>query len=252
MSGREFPTGTAGNDKHILITGATNGIGLATAEALRTRREPRHCRSQQDQDAHCVGSHQGGGREGSDGRDIHRRPLVAGIGAQIGRRGTGPLSEAGCARQQCRRDVRNTAANEGRHRTDLGGQPPRAVSAQQAPPPPAEESAPARIITTSSQAHHGAHIPFDDLNAERSYRGFGRYCETKLANLLFTIELARRLDGTGVTANCFHPGLVATGFNRNNDLLTGLAMTISGRCHAARRRAQKPLCGLPPRQTLRM
>src|SRR6266550_3324178 len=89
-----------------------------------------------------------------------------------------------------------------------------------------KESAPARIITTASQAHQGAHIPFDDLTAERSYRGFGRYCETKLANVLFTTELARRLDGTGVTANCFHPGLVATGFNRNNGLLTGLAMTV--------------------------
>src|SRR6516164_7327111 len=55
---------------------------------------------------------------------------------------------------------------------------------------------------------------------------FGRYCETKLANILFTIELARRLDGTGVTANCFHPGLVATGFNRNNGLLMKLGMTI--------------------------
>ena len=89
-----------------------------------------------------------------------------------------------------------------------------------------KESAPARIITTASQAHQGAHIPFDDLNAERSYRGFGRYCQTKLANILFTTELARRLDGTGVTANCFHPGLVATGFNRNNGLLTDLGMTI--------------------------
>src|SRR5215467_6241344 len=63
-----------------------------------------------------------------------------------------------------------------------------------------KESAPARIITTASQAHRGARIPFDDLNAERYYRGFGRYCETKLANILFTTELARRLDGTGVTA----------------------------------------------------
>src|SRR5262249_37718770 len=76
------------------------------------------------------------------------------------------------------------------------------------------------------QAHQGARIPFDDLNAERSYRGFGRYCETKLANILFTTALARRLDGTGVTANCFHPGLVATGFNRNNGLLMNLGMTI--------------------------
>ena len=89
-----------------------------------------------------------------------------------------------------------------------------------------KESAPARIITTASEAHQGAHVPFNDLNAERSYRGFARYGETKLANILFTTELARRLDGTGVTANCFHPGLVATGFNRNNGLLMNLAMTV--------------------------
>ena len=67
-------------------------------------------------------------------------------------------------------------------------------------------SAPARIITTASAAHGGATIPFDDLGAERSYRSFGRYGETKLANILFTSELARRLQGSGVTANCFHPG----------------------------------------------
>src|SRR5260221_5102759 len=64
------------------------------------------------------------------------------------------------------------------------------------------------------------------LGVEIVERGFGRYCETKLANILFTTELARRLDGTGVTANCFHPGLVATGFNRNNGLLMNLGMTI--------------------------
>jgi NAD(P)-dependent dehydrogenase (short-subunit alcohol dehydrogenase family) len=89
-----------------------------------------------------------------------------------------------------------------------------------------KESAPARIITTASAAHQGARIPFEDLNAERSYRGFERYGQTKLANILFTRELARRLEGTGVTASCFHPGLVATGFNRNNGLLMDLGMTI--------------------------
>jgi NAD(P)-dependent dehydrogenase (short-subunit alcohol dehydrogenase family) len=90
-------------------------------------------------------------------------------------------------------------------------------------------STPARIVTTSSDAHEGAQIPFDDLNAERSWGRFGfpRYGETKLANILFTVELARRLDGTGVTANAFHPGFVASGFNRNNGLLMRLGMAIS-------------------------
>jgi NAD(P)-dependent dehydrogenase (short-subunit alcohol dehydrogenase family) len=90
-------------------------------------------------------------------------------------------------------------------------------------------NAPARIITTSSAAHEGARIPFDDLNAERSWGSFGfpRYGQTKLANILFTVELARRLDGTGVIANCFHPGFVATGFNRNNGVLMRIGMAIS-------------------------
>jgi NAD(P)-dependent dehydrogenase (short-subunit alcohol dehydrogenase family) len=91
-----------------------------------------------------------------------------------------------------------------------------------------KQSAPARIVTTSSDAHRGAHIPFDDLDAERSYGRWGvtRYGETKLANILFTLELTQRLKGTGVTANCFHPGFVATGFNHNNGALMSLAMTL--------------------------
>jgi NAD(P)-dependent dehydrogenase (short-subunit alcohol dehydrogenase family) len=86
---------------------------------------------------------------------------------------------------------------------------------------------PARIITTASDAHQRAHIPFDDLAAGELSKGkaFGRYGETKLANILFTVELARRLEGSGVTANCYHPGLVATGFGRNNGRLINLAMS---------------------------
>jgi NAD(P)-dependent dehydrogenase (short-subunit alcohol dehydrogenase family) len=89
-------------------------------------------------------------------------------------------------------------------------------------------SAPARIITTASDAHQGCHIPFDDLGADRSYGTFRRYGESKLANILFTRELARRLEDSGVTANCLHPGLVATGFNHNNGLIRSLAMTVLG------------------------
>jgi NAD(P)-dependent dehydrogenase (short-subunit alcohol dehydrogenase family) len=90
-------------------------------------------------------------------------------------------------------------------------------------------SAPARIVTTSSGAHQRATIPFDDLSANRGAggTGFPRYGETKLANVLFTTELAHRLDGTGVTANAYHPGFVASGFNRNNGLLMRIGMGLS-------------------------
>lgn len=90
-------------------------------------------------------------------------------------------------------------------------------------------STPARIITTTSDAHAGAQIPFDDINADGGYGNFGftRYGQTKLANILFTTALAQRLEGTGVTANCYHPGLVASGFNRNNGTLMALAMTVA-------------------------
>jgi NAD(P)-dependent dehydrogenase (short-subunit alcohol dehydrogenase family) len=87
-------------------------------------------------------------------------------------------------------------------------------------------STPARIVTTSSDAHQGTTIPFDDLNAEHGYRGFRRYGQTKLANILFTSELARRLGDADVTATCFHPGLVATGFNRNNGAFMRFGMTV--------------------------
>src|ERR1700736_4152260 len=90
-------------------------------------------------------------------------------------------------------------------------------------------STPARIVATSSDAHEGARIPFDDLNAQRSWGGFGfpRYGQTKLANILFTVELARRLEGTGVTANCFHPGVVATGFSPYHGLAARAAMKLA-------------------------
>ncbi len=89
------------------------------------------------------------------------------------------------------------------------------------------ESAPARVITTSSAAHRGAAIPWGDMRAEGRYRGFQRYGQSKLANILFTAELARRLGGSGVTANCFHPGFVATGFGKNNGGLAAGAMSLA-------------------------
>ena len=76
-------------------------------------------------------------------------------------------------------------------------------------------SAPARIVNVSSEAHRHAHMRWDDLLFERHhYRGFKAYGQSKLANVLFTYELARRLEGTGVTANCLHPGVIASGFGQ--------------------------------------
>jgi NAD(P)-dependent dehydrogenase (short-subunit alcohol dehydrogenase family) len=89
-------------------------------------------------------------------------------------------------------------------------------------------SAPARVITTASDAHMGAKIPFDELEGgDDEGKGFRRYGQTKLANILFTQELARRLEGTGVTANCYHPGFVASQFNRNNGARMRLAMFLA-------------------------
>jgi retinol dehydrogenase-12 len=78
-------------------------------------------------------------------------------------------------------------------------------------------SAPARIVNVSSDAHMGMRVDLDDLNYARGkYRPFVAYGRSKLMNILFTRELARRLEGTGVTANAYHPGFVRSGFGQNN------------------------------------
>jgi NAD(P)-dependent dehydrogenase (short-subunit alcohol dehydrogenase family) len=73
-------------------------------------------------------------------------------------------------------------------------------------------SAPARIVSTSSAAHQGVNLDFSDLQSARRYNGLRVYGRSKLANILFTRELGRRLASAGVTANCLHPGVVATRF----------------------------------------
>jgi NAD(P)-dependent dehydrogenase (short-subunit alcohol dehydrogenase family) len=76
-------------------------------------------------------------------------------------------------------------------------------------------SAPARIINVSSDAHRAGKVDFDDLQNRKKYSAFGVYAESKLENVLFTKELARRLDGAGVTVNALHPGFVRTNFGNN-------------------------------------
>ena len=76
-------------------------------------------------------------------------------------------------------------------------------------------SAPARIVNTASAAHRGNSLDFNDLQMEKHYRAMTAYGRSKLANILFTRELAHRLAGTDVTANCLHPGFVATHFGQS-------------------------------------
>jgi len=89
-------------------------------------------------------------------------------------------------------------------------------------------SAPARIVNVSSHAHEGASLDFDNLQGEKHFSGMQAYGQSKLANILFTYELARRLEGSGVTVNALHPGFIATGFARNNGIFYNLGMKVIG------------------------
>ena len=89
-------------------------------------------------------------------------------------------------------------------------------------------SAPARIINVGDSAHKFVEgVNFDDLQLQSQYAGWKAYSQSKLCNLLFTYELARRLEGTGITANTLHPGIVATRFGRDNPGLVGRFIRLS-------------------------
>jgi len=95
----------------------------------------------------------------------------------------------------------------------------------------------ARVINVASEAHRGAELDFEDLQSSLSYSARKAYGRSKLCNILYTRELARRLEGTSITANCLHPGFVASRFGDNNNDLFGYALSVA-----------KHLVGIPPKQ----
>jgi len=90
------------------------------------------------------------------------------------------------------------------------------------------KSAPSRIVNVTSDAHNGARINFDDLQGEKKFSGWNAYGQSKLAQILFTHELAKKLDGSQVTVNSAHPGVVRTNFARNNGGLIAMGFRIIG------------------------
>jgi len=91
-----------------------------------------------------------------------------------------------------------------------------------------KSSAPSRIINVTSDAHRGAEIDFEDLMQEKKYSAFKAYHQSKLANVLFTYQLSKLLEGTGVTVNCLHPGVVRTGFGKDMGGLFSISVKLAG------------------------
>ena len=196
----------------VLVTGGTGGIGKATATGLAAM----------------------GARVGITGRDIARtRAAAADIAAASGNPAVDPFPADMSSQAEVRRLAREVLAayprldvlvnNVGgfwatRHVTADGLE--RTFAVNHLAPflltglllDRLTASAPARIVTVSSGAHATGKINFGDLQGERRYSAQQAYSQSKLANILFTYELARRLDGTSVTATAAHPGVVRTGF----------------------------------------
>lgn len=198
--------------KTVLVTGGTGGIGKATAIGLAAL----------------------GARVGITGRDVARAESAA---AEIGEASGNPAIDVFAGDMSSQAEVRRLAGevlatyprldvlvnNVGgfwgtRHMTADGLEHTFAVN-HLAPflltnllLDRLKASAPARIVTVSSGAQAMGKLDFEDLQGEREYSGQRAYNQSKLANVVFTYELARRLDGSGVTANTLHPGVVRTAF----------------------------------------
>ena len=198
--------------KTVVITGGTRGIGRATAEGLAelgaqvviTGRDPERTASVARQILAAGGS----GSVEPMAADLSSQQVVRRLAADL-------------VQKHPRIDVLvNNVGGYWNHRQVTADGLERTFALNHLAPflltnlllDPLIAGAPARVVTVSSNAHAMGRIDFDDLQAERSYSGARAYNQSKLANVLFSYELARRLAGRGVTANALHPGVVSTGF----------------------------------------
>lgn len=214
--------GTVTRPRTSLVTGATSGIGLATAQGLAVEgyRVLMVGRNRQRGEAALERV-----RSGAVGPDPEL--LLADLGVQASVR----TLAAEILRRADRLDVvvHNAGLTMGRHMLTPDGVETTFAVNHLAPfllhqllTERIVESAPSRIVTVASDAHRRGRIELDNLNGERRWSSWGAYCQSKLANVLWTNELARRLEGAGVTANSMHPGVVATGFGRQGSLAVRL------------------------------
>ncbi len=216
LSSRSETRATAGTlpmtGKVVLITGGTGGIGKATAIGLATL----------------------GAQVGITGRDLARaREAVAGIRAASGNAAVDAFAADMTSQAEVRRlaaavldaysrlDVLvNNVGGFWAHRHPTADGLERTFALNHLAPflltnlllDRLKSSAPSRVVTVSSGAQAMGRIAFDDLQGARNYSGQRAYSQSKLANVMFTFELARRLEGTGVTATAVHPGVVRTNF----------------------------------------
>ncbi|HUO68041.1 MAG TPA: SDR family oxidoreductase [Gammaproteobacteria bacterium] len=191
-----------------LVTGATRGIGRATAEALAKS------------GAHVLLHGRDSASVGAVCREMIRYGQVTGVVGDLSSLAAVRKLATEIAAQYPRLDVLvNNAGTGARRRQVTVDGYERTFAINHLAPflltnlllDKLKAGKAARVVTVSSMAHRGSKLDFDDLNWEkRKFKGLGAYGASKLANILFTVELANRLAGSGVTANCLHPGVVAT------------------------------------------